>query len=174
MTEPFSPPDPRAGSTPVVDPDALFLARLDTEGVMDPREIFRSLLRGLRDEDPEGYRVLVGQFEADVVTPIRAGSSDPLEAWFRFGLALADRVSPGEAVSIDGQGVAHPFIETEDGATAPVPAGGTLVLHLPEAPGIRAIPVQVPGSPTPSQQATMDLLVDGKVRNFTSLSAPGA
>jgi hypothetical protein len=136
--------------------DHAFGRRIEETGARDPREFYRRLLRDLRQEDEAGYTEMVRRYEEDVVGPVARGEVDPLEAWLRFGSALAERLHEGRTVVVDESGRATPL----SGA----PSWEDLVLHLPRGRGMRALPVGIPPEPSAAQRATLELLVQGRVR----------
>ncbi|TVP46329.1 MAG: hypothetical protein EA350_07395 [Gemmatimonadales bacterium] len=137
--------------------DRRFSERLAATGARDPREFYRGLLRELRERDETVYREMVVLYETSVIQAVGRGDADPLEAWLGFGVALAGAsAGAGSAVVIDDSGRASPL----EG----VPRWDQLVLHLPEARGVRALPVGLPPELSEAQRATVDLLVKGKVR----------
>jgi hypothetical protein len=148
--------DPQSGGTP--HPDAALEARLEAADTADPRAGLRDLLRELRDADETAYRSFVQRFEDEVLAPLRAGTRDPLEAWLHFGCALAHQRTPGQAVQVNGAGAVSPLNGASDFAP------GSLVLHLPEGGGVRALVILGPRTPSAPQRATLDLLVHSKVR----------
>lgn len=125
-------------------------------GARDPREFYRGILRDLRERDAAGYEELVERFQTEVVVPLAEGARDPLSAWLEFGRALAERSAPGKLVRVDGTGRATP--------AAPDLSWEDLLLHVPDDRRTRALPVGIPPDPTPAQRATLDLLVQGRVR----------
>lgn len=129
---------------------------LAASGREDPRVPCRALLRELRELGGEAYEAALADYGARVVHPIASGEADPLRAWIAFGAGLAARLHPGRTVAIDLRGAARPWQES-------APAED-LVLHLPDAPRERAIPLAVPAGPSPAQRAALDLLALGRVR----------
>lgn len=125
-------------------------------GARDPRELCRSLLRELKTRSQESYDEAVERFQDSVMPSIVGEEAEPLQAWLDYGRYLAERLGPGRDVVIDASGKALP---------APsAPSWRDLLLHLPDDGRARAVPVSVPPELTPAQQATIDVLVDGKVR----------
>jgi len=136
--------------------DRNFEAVLRETGARDPRELYRGLLRQLRERDEEAYTLAVERWKNEVVEPIAGGAEDPLSLWLRFGLALAADLHPGRSVQIDETGRVQ-------GLQAP-PAWTRMVLHLPDSPRDRAVPVCLPPKMSGPQEATLRLLVEGKFR----------
>jgi hypothetical protein len=137
--------------------DRRFSDRLAATGARDPREFYRGLLRELRERDETLYRDMVALYETSVIQAVGREEADPLEAWLGFGVALAvASAGTGNAVVIDDSGRASPL----EG----VPSWDQLILHLPDAGRVRALPVGLPPELSEAQRATVDLLVKGKVR----------
>ncbi len=136
--------------------DRRYDLRIQETGARDPREFYRDILKDLRETDAEAYQEMVARYQAEVVAPLAEGSGDPLLTWLEFGRALAQRTAPGRLVRVDATGRAEPVQEEL--------SWGDLLLHLPDQPRGRALPVGIPPEPTPAQRATLDLLVTGRVR----------
>jgi len=136
--------------------DASLEAALKEAGARDPREFYRERLRELKQSNPEGYADAVSYYREVLIPQVASGEGDPLAAWTEYGRRLAEAVSPGRTVAVNGTGRAYPY-------RAPTPRD-RLVLHLPEAKGERAMLVGLPGELTPAQRATYDVLVAGKQR----------
>lgn len=128
---------------------------LAATGVPDPRDRYRGWLRELRSRDEGAFREALAHYEQELVPTVAGGSADPLAAWTRYGLRLAERLMPGEAVRIDESGRSRPL------NGAPVPT--ELVLHLPRATRERALAVHIPSAPSPAQRAAYALLVEHAV-----------
>lgn len=124
-------------------------------GARDPRQAYRTLLRKLKQRDEAAYARAVTRWRTAVIEPLGRGEGEPLSLWLSFGVELVEALHPGRAVRIDGGGIAH----TLDGP----PGWDALVLHLPEDPRERAVPVVLPPAPSPAQTATLDLLVEGRL-----------
>jgi len=134
--------------------DRRFQEALEESGGRDPREFYRERLRDLKGSDPEAYRRAVEHYRDLLIPGVAAGEKEPIQAWMEYGCLLAELTSPGRIVQVDPSGRAAPL-------SPPVPLDH-LVLHLPGAPGIRAILVSLPAELSPAQKATYDLLVAGK------------
>jgi len=130
-------------------------AALAETGARDPRQAYRTLLRQLKQRDEATYARAVTHWRTTVIEPLGRGEGDPLRLWLSFGVGLVETLHPGRAVKIDEGGIAHPLDEP--------PGWDALVLHLPEDPGERAVPVVLPPEPTPAQTATLHLLVEGRL-----------
>ncbi len=143
-------------SDPQTLADSRYSEAVASTGARDPREFYREMLRTLRERSEAEYAEAVAGYQEGVVRGIAERGIDPLEAWLAFGVELAGRVHPGRAVVIDSSGRAAPF--------SPPPRWEALILHLPEARGVRAIPVSIPPRPSDAQKATLDLLVRGKLK----------
>lgn len=133
--------------------DARLSEALRETGARDPRELYRELLRTLKQSSAERYGEAVGYFRDTLLPGVAAEGSDPLALWLEYGTRLAEWIAPGRRVAIDETGRAGP-------CPAPIPLS-VLVLHLPEAGG-RAIPIALPADPSLPQRATWDLLVEGR------------
>lgn len=136
--------------------DRAFTRRLEETGARDPRDVYRGMLRDLRAEDEAAYEEMVRRYRVEVLEAIAAGDADPLVVWLRFGTDLAERLHGGRTVVVDGTGRALPL----EGA----PSWEALILHLPGTRQARAVPLGIPPEPTAQQRATLDLLVNGRVR----------
>jgi len=123
---------------------------LDRAGLADPRPALRDLLRELKAGDPGAFAEATARYE-QVVVPAAEEADDPLNAWLEYGSWLADRVVPGELVSIDASGRSR--------ASAPTVSAGALYLHLPADRKRRALPLLVPRRPSSPQKETISLLV---------------
>ncbi len=130
--------------------DAALLER----GLADPRDDYRARLRALREASPDHFARALRHYD-EVVLPSLASAGDAVEVWIEWGRFLADLVTPGRTVAVDGAGRSQPY-------ELPL-ARDRMVLHLPEDRGSPAIPLATPRLPTPAQQATYDLLVLGKL-----------
>ncbi len=135
--------------------DERLQAALTETGARDPRDACRALLRELKGQDEAAYPRLVSRWRSGVIEPLGRGEGDPLSLWLEFGVELAATLHPGRPMVVDTQGTATPL----EGS----PEWNTLVLHLPDDPRHRAIPVVLPPAPSAAQQATMDLLVEGRL-----------
>jgi len=136
--------------------DRRFEEALNSRGARDPREFYRGLLRDLKEQDRDTYTDTVRRWKEEVIGPLARGEQDPLDAWHRFGLQLATTLHPGRTVMIGPEGRSSPL----EGA----PDWTRLVLHLPREPRARAVPIAIPQEPSPAQQATLDLLVQGRLK----------
>lgn len=125
-------------------------------GARDPREFYRQLLRGLKEQSEERYQEVVARWREEVVAPLARGEGEPLERWLRFGATVAAALHPGRTVVVDESGRAAPY--------EPPPSWRQLILHLPDEKRVRAVPVGLPPELSVPQQATVDLLVKGKNR----------
>lgn len=122
-------------------------------GVPDPRNLYRTRLRRLRERSPDAYRRAVEYFERRLLPAVAAETSDPLWEWLEYGRLLAELTSPGRTVQIDPTGREHPH-------TAPI-SPEQLVVHLPASTREPALVVWLPRELSPAQRATCDLLVSG-------------
>lgn len=136
--------------------DRLLEEALRKTGASDPREPYRALLRDLKERSLSDYEEAVAEYRDRVVRGIAEEGADPLVRWIEFGCATVQRLNPGRTIVVDGTGRAAPF--------APPPKGTDLILHLPDDRKSRALLVSSPGAPTTAQNATIELLVQGKLR----------
>jgi len=109
------------------------------------------MLRELKASDPGAFAEATARYQEVVVPAAAAEDDDPLAAWLEYGTWLADRVAPGELVSIDASGRSRP--------PAPTIRAGELYLHLPSDRKRRALPLLVPRRPSAPQTETISLLV---------------
>ncbi|MGD2121293.1 MAG: hypothetical protein PVJ76_06100 [Gemmatimonadota bacterium] len=136
--------------------DRRFLSALEETGARDPRDYYRKALRGLKESNPHGYQKAVGYYQEVLVPSITKGEVEPLRAWRDYGRLIAEVTAPGRTVAIDETGRASPF--------HPEVPMETLVIHLPEARGARALLVSLPPTPSAAQRATYELLIAGRHR----------
>lgn len=136
--------------------DQRFDEALAQEGGRDPREFYRDLLRELKSSGPEAYDQAVAYYGEVLIPSIARGEAEPLAAWLEYGRRLCQLTSPGETVEIDASGVRHPHV-------APTPKE-RMVLHIPAEKRARALVVGLPLTPTPAQRATLELLVQGRLK----------
>jgi hypothetical protein len=120
----------------------------------DPRPAYRGRLRSLKEQQPEAFARALRHYE-DTVLPQLAGSDDAMSVWIQYGATIAGYTAAGRLVSIDATGLAAPF-------TQPV-REGALVLHVPDDTAAPVLIAAAPLSPAPPQQATLDLLVHGRL-----------
>jgi hypothetical protein len=123
-------------------------------GLADPRPAFRERLRILKDNQPDAFATALRHYETTVL-PAIAGGGDVLEAWVQYGETIAALSAPGRMLRVDATGRAERY-------TAPVTTA-TLVLHVPDQNDAPVLVTIAPVSPTPAQQATLDLLVHGRL-----------
>jgi hypothetical protein len=134
--------------------DARLASALAAPGApVDPRPLFRPVLRHLRERDPAAFDRALAHFEGTLV-PAVAGGADPLRAWLNYGLLLASALGAGRTVEVDPTGRARSL---EEGT------GGGLVLHVPEADDAPVLVLHQPTDASPAQVATVELLVVGRV-----------
>lgn len=125
-------------------------------GARDPRDFYRKLLLELKEQDQEAYEGAVNRWKTEVVEPLARGDGSPLDRWLAYGLDLARTLEDGNSVRVDETGRALPLERA--------PSWKDLVLHLPDRKAARAIPVSIPPALSAPQRATMQLLVQGKVK----------
>jgi hypothetical protein len=132
-------------------------SRLEATGTRDPRPAYRELLRILKERNAAQFDVLRKHYAEEVERALTQEGEDPLMVWLNYGLVLARALAgEGTAIQVDGDGLAAPA----EGSLKP----GSLTLFLPEGRGERALALAIPSAATPAQAATLDLLVNGKVR----------
>lgn len=144
-----------------VDPDLQARAderlaqALSRTGAEDPRGPCRRLLRAIKEIGEPGYSAAVERF-GETIRSIADEEVDPLDGWLAFARHLAETLDPGEDVVVDATGRSTPL--RSEGSWK------ELILHIPENPKSRASLVNAPPEPTEPQAATIDLLVNGKLR----------
>jgi hypothetical protein len=117
-------------------------------GLADPRPPYRERLRRLRETDAAAFERAIRHYEEEVLAELASGD-DPLAVWIAYGRQLVgDSV---RATAIDADGRAAP-------ARPPI-RPGTLVLLIPDDTAVDVLVATAPTTPSPAQQATLDLLV---------------
>lgn len=134
--------------------DARLEEALARRGLRDPRDPLRARLRALK-ESP-AFREFVRFYEENLVPSVAAGAIEPVQAWEDFGRRLAAASGEGRELAVDPSGSAEPV------STA-VP-DDCVVLFVPRDPNEPAIPLRVPRALSIHQEATLTLLVEGKLR----------
>lgn len=134
--------------------DARFEEALEESGARDPRDFYRQQLRELKGRDPDAFERGVRHYQEDLIPAVAGGEVDPLEAWERFGLLIAELTAEGRTVAVDRSGRSHAY--------EPSPDPERMVLHLPDDRKEKALLVSLPAEPSSAQRATYDLLVRGK------------
>ena len=107
----------------------------------------------MKDVDATAFGQAVDYYRDRLVPSIAAGD-EPFTAWVEYGRKIARLTFQGRTVAVDRMGLAREYSTPVD--------PDVLVLHLPEGGGGRALLVAWPREPSPAQQATCDLLVDGR------------
>ena len=142
---------------PMSDPKARADARLETAlndaDRRDPRPLYRPALKFLRDRRPDAFADALRYFEEELI-PAVAGEADPLAEWLAYGRRLARALGDGRLLEIDSTGRARPVAGVEE-------ARG-LVLHVPDDDAAPALALHYPAEPSKAQQATFELLVEGR------------
>lgn len=138
--------DPRARA------DARLEAALEGGDRLDPRPMYRPVLRYIKEQNPEAFRRALRYYDEELVPGSVEG--DPLAAWLEYGARLSAELGPGRLLDIDATGRARPI-----GAAA---AGEGFVLFLPDSTVAPALVLRYPGSATTAQRAAMELLVEGR------------
>jgi hypothetical protein len=136
--------------------DRLLDDALNRTGARDPREPYRALLRELKERSASEYEAAVTEYRERVVRGIAEEGADPLMRWLEFGCGTVQRLNPGRTIVIDRTGRAAPY--------TPPPSWKDLILHLPDDRKSRAVLVGSPADLTAAQNATIELLVHGKLR----------
>jgi hypothetical protein len=140
---------------PKRDADQRLDAALAVDGApRDPRPYFRPALRFLKERDAGAYDRALAHLDETLI-PAVVGGADPLGAWLEYGMLLAELLGPGRTVAVDATGRAEP--------TADVAAAEGLVLHLSDIDDRPALVLRCPASLSPAQNATIELLVAGRV-----------
>ncbi len=130
-------------------------AALAESGARDPRTFYRDRLRELKRVSPDEYQRAVAYYAETLLPEVAERRRDPLVAWTEYGRRLAAALAPGRTVAVDATGRARPY-ET---ATS-----DSLILHLPDDAGTRALLVALPPKLSAEQRATYDVLAAGKQR----------
>lgn len=130
-------------------------AALEETGARDPRAVCRERLRVLKGVDATAFEQAVGHYRDRLVPSIVAGE-EPFTAWVEYGRTIAGLTFAGRTVAIDRTGLAREYSTPAD--------PDVLVLHLAEGGRGRALLVAQPREPSAAQQATCDLLVDGRLQ----------
>lgn len=133
--------------------DQRFERALAESGAPDPRAMYRTRLRQLRERSPEAYRRAVEYYESRLVPAIATAGGDPIQEWIEYGRLLAELTAAGRTVQIDPTGRERP-------RSTPVPADH-LVMHLPTSTRESALVVWLPRELSAAQRATCDLLAAG-------------
>ncbi len=128
-------------------------AALEKTGARDPRAVCRERLRELKGVDAAAFEQAVGHYRDRLIPSVAAGE-EPFTAWVEYGRTIARLTVRGRTVAVDRTGLAREYATPADPEA--------LVLHLPRGGRGRALLVAQPRDPSPAQQATCDLLVDGR------------
>lgn len=140
--------------------DARFEEALQASGTRDPREFYRAQLQEMKQSHPDAYAEAVRFYQGALIPGIADGSLEPIQAWLDYGCRLSAWMAPGRAVDVDPSGRRHAH-------EVPTPPD-RLVLHIPDAPQVRASLVGLPVDLSDAQQATYALLVQGRLKRRTS------
>jgi hypothetical protein len=123
-------------------------------GLADPREAYRRLLVDTKARDVAAFARATSHYKERVL-PALAGDADALDTWIDYGRYLGELAGEGSMQSVDATGRATAF-------RSPL-AAGTLVLYLMDG-GTRGSFVAVqPRDLSAAQQATIALLVEGRL-----------
>lgn len=128
-------------------------ASLADAPIRDPRELYRSRMRHLRERSPAAFETALRHYEETVV-PRTAADADPIAEWLAYGRLLAELDGPGRFMEVDAVGRARPWREGD--------ARVGLILYLPDDRSGRPFTVCMPRDATAAQAATHALLVEGK------------
>lgn len=134
--------------------DARLEEALGRRGLRDPRDPLRARLRAMRETPAFGE--FVRYYEEELVPPVARGAADPVEAWEEFGRRLARASGEGREVAVDPSGRAEPVAGT-------IP-DDRIVLYLPGDARDPPLPLRVPRDLSSHQEATLALLVEGRLR----------
>jgi hypothetical protein len=141
----------RSDQDPQAAADRALQEALERGGIADPRGPLRDRLRALRGT--AHFDRVVAHYQEVLVPGVAEGALDPLSAWLDYARLVAG-VSPGREAAIDAHG-------REGGEPA---EAATLLIHLPEERGAPVTALRAPADPSPAQQATLALLVEGRTR----------
>ena len=138
--------------------DARLEAALAAAPWRDPRPYLRRLLKHLKERDLAAFERALAYFDSTLV-PAVAGEADPLAEWLEYGRVLCSLAGAGRIVAIDGSGRAAEAEAEAEGDALP----GGLLLYLPDDPEAPAAVLRCPRDATPAQEASVELLVLGRV-----------
>lgn len=127
----------------------------------EPMAPLRERLRTLRESHRDAYDRAVRHYTETVQPALLA--EDPVTAWLDYGRFIGELTSNGRLVHVDATGRAAPW--------RPPTGAGALVLFVPEDNAVEAFVAIAPAAPTPAQEATVDLLVHGRLGLRTSAPA---
>ncbi len=127
---------------------------LSDSSVRDPRPYFRHALRQLKQRNAAGYDRAAAYFEERLV-PAVAGDADPLTAWLDYGRMIIDETGTGRVVEVGPSGRAL--------APDPDRPPQGMLLWLPDDDALSAVLLRAPARLSRAQEATIELLVEGKV-----------
>lgn len=135
--------------------DARLERALETAAIRDPRPLLRPVLRQLKERDDAAFRSALHHYD-NVLLPAVAGTGDAVSEWRAYARLLATLAGAGRTVAVDGSGRAA----TVSADAAPESA---LLLHLPDDGAAPTVVLHCPRDPTPAQEASLELLVHGRV-----------
>lgn len=143
-------------------------AALAASSVRDPRAAFRAALRALKEDRPESFQDALRYYETVLVPRIAEQDEDPVAAWLAYGRRIAELSGSGRTWRVDPSGRARETHEApsspDDGAPAGAAAPASdLLLFVPDRPTAPVVPLSGPAEPTAAQQASLDLLVFGRL-----------
>lgn len=153
-------------------------ARLDAalaeRPATDPRGGYRAALRALKDGHPEAFQAALQYYENVLVPRVAGEEADPLREWLAYGRRIAQLSGAGAfwAIAADGRAErvdAEPADGGAEAAAGPSSAEGAgaspdrLLLFVPERGEARAFVLSGPARPSDPQQASIDLLVLGRL-----------
>jgi hypothetical protein len=119
----------------------------------DPRPPLRERLKMLRQKHPDAFSKAVEHYEQAVLPGLTA--DDPMPAWLDYARFLGQLTANGRLLAIGEDGVAAAFL--------PPLSPGALVLFIPDDTAVPAFVAAQPQRPSAAQQASMDLLVRGRL-----------
>jgi hypothetical protein len=134
--------------------DARLEAALETSTTCDPRGACRERLRWLKDHQRAAFERALQHYEQVLVPNAAADHIDPIGEWEAYARLLAELSGAGRTVDIDETGHAAVPGATLQGLT----------LHIPEDTATPVLVVRMPLEMSPAQRATVDLLVERKLR----------
>jgi hypothetical protein len=133
--------------------DARLAAAFEAADMADARGTLRDRLRELRNRAPEAFERARAHYESAVLPELADGAS-PLAAWIEYGRFLGQLDGAGRTVAIDGAGRGVVY--------APPPAGGQMVLFMPDDSAHPALLLCAPRQPSPAQRAALALLIEAR------------
>lgn len=164
--------------------DSLYERELRRRETADLRPACRRLLKRLRQVDEREYDEAVRRYREELLPAVAGGDEDPVEAWNRYGVRLAHRVTPGRLLAVDSTGRAHWLSEGGDAGSRDTgaspgraarkagsvggegragdgdPPADAMLLHFPEDRKRKAILLSTPEELSEHQAAARELLCE--------------